>query len=149
MPVTTDEAQRRFSGYCRWRGSRSAALMLVLISGLARCSGTSDDATAQAGLRPNVRGAHIRVVADRGEHEPAPIVAPATPLHLVTDDCRDFVLFHVPDTFTNPDIGIVVLNWTEASDRQRSLTILARSPSCASHEGVKRLFESSSRPSAG
>jgi hypothetical protein len=81
------------------------------------------------------------VVADHGVHDPAPVVLPATPRHLVIDDCRGFVLFPVPDTFNNPDSGIVILNWSEAPDRQRSLTILARSPSCASHEGVKRLLE--------
>jgi hypothetical protein len=117
-----------------------AGLLLVLIAGLARCSGRSADVTPDAALRPNVRGADIRVVADSGEHDPAPIVVPAAPLHLVIDDCRDFVLFHVPDTFSNPDSGIVVLNWDEAPDRRRSLTILARSASCASHEGVKRLL---------
>jgi hypothetical protein len=74
-------------------------------------------------------------------HDPAPVVLPATPDHLVIDDCRAFVLFHVPDTFGNPDSGIVVLNWHEAPDRRRSLTILANSSSCASHEGVKRLLE--------
>jgi hypothetical protein len=100
----------------------------------------SDDAIPHAALRPNVRGADVRVVADSGEHDPAPVVMPAAPLHLVIDDCRDFVLFHVPDTFSNPDSGIVVLNWDEPPDRRRSLTILARSPSCASHEGVKRLL---------
>jgi hypothetical protein len=80
------------------------------------------------------------VVADSGTHEPAPVVLPAAPRHLVIDDCREFVLFHVPDTFSNPDSGIVILNWREGPDRERSLTILARSPSCASHEGVKRLL---------
>ena len=121
--------------------SRRTVLLLLLISALARCSRTSDDAIPQAGLRPNVRGADIRVVADSGEHEPAPIVVPAAPLHLVIDDCRDFVLFHVPDTFSNPDSGLLVLNWQEPPDRQRSLTILTRNPSCAAHEGVKRLLE--------
>jgi hypothetical protein len=87
-----------------------------------------------------VRGADIRVVADHGVHDPAPVVLPAAPRHLVIDDCRGFVLFHVPDTFSNPDSGIVILNWSEEGDRQRSLTILAKSPSCASHEGVKRLL---------
>jgi hypothetical protein len=121
-------------------GSRRAALLVLLISGLARCAPTLDDAIPQAVLGANVRGADIRVVGDRGEHDPAPIVLPATPLHLVMDDCRDFVLFHVPDTESNPDSGIVVLNWHEPPDRQRSLTILARSPSCASHEDVQRLL---------
>lgn len=120
---------------------RAAALLLLLISGLARCSRSSDDVTPQGPLRPNVRGADIRVVADSGEHEPAPVVLPAAPRHLVIDDCREFVLFPVPDTFSNPDSGIVILNWSEGPDRQRSLTILAKSPSCASHEGVKRLLE--------
>jgi hypothetical protein len=123
------------------RSSRAAAVLLLLITALARCSGRSDDATLRATLRPNVRGADIRVVADSGEHDPSPVVLPASPLHLVTDDCRGFVLFHVPDTFSNPDSGIVILNWDEAPEKQRSLTILARSPSCAAHEGVKRLLE--------
>jgi hypothetical protein len=88
-----------------------------------------------------VRGADIRVVADHGVHDPSPVVLPAIPAHLVIDDCREFVLFPVPDTFNNPDSGIVILNWDEPPDhRQRSLTILAKSPSCASHEGVKRLL---------
>jgi hypothetical protein len=52
----------------------------------------------------------------------------------------------VPDTFNNPDSGIVVLNWSEPPDRQRSLTIVTRSPSCASHEGVKRLLEMGRMP---
>ncbi len=123
------------------RGSRRTALLVLLISGLARCSGTSDDAIPHSALRPNVRGADIRVVADSGEHDPAPIVVPAAPLHLVIDDCRDFVLFPVPDTNSDPDSGVVVLNWHEPPERQRSLTILARSPSCASHAGVQRLLE--------
>jgi hypothetical protein len=118
----------------------ATALLLLLISGLARCSRSSHDVTPHAALRPNVRGADIRVVADRGEHDPAPVVLPAAPRHLVIDDCRGFVLFPVPDTFSNPDSRIVILNWSEG-DRNRSLTILAKSPSCASHEGVKRLLE--------
>jgi hypothetical protein len=123
-------------------GSRATALLLLLISGLARCSRSSDDVTPHGSLRPNVRGADIRVVADSGVHDPSPVVLPATPHHLVIDDCRDFVLFHVPDTVSDPDSGIVILNWQEGGDRQlRSLTILAKSPSCASHEGVKRLLE--------
>jgi hypothetical protein len=121
--------------------SRLVLLLLLLISGLARCSRPSHDVTPHGALRPNVRGADIRVVADHGVHDPAPVVLPATPRHLVIDDCRDFVLFPVPDTFSNPDSGIVILNWSEEGDRQRSLTILARSPSCAAHEGVKRLLE--------
>src|SRR5687767_13409668 len=117
------------------------ALLLLMISGLARCSRSSDDVTPHGALRPNVRGADIRVVADSGEHDPTPVVLPAAPRHLVIDDCRDFVLFHVPDTFSNPDSGIIILNWQEPPDhRLRSLTILARSSSCASHEGVKRLL---------
>jgi hypothetical protein len=120
--------------------SRFLLLLLLLISGLARCSRPSHDVTPHGALRPNVRGADIRVVADHGVHDPAPVVLPATPRHLVIDDCRGFVLFHVPDTFSNPDSGIVVLNWSEGRDN-RSLTILAKSPSCASHEGVKRLLE--------
>ncbi len=119
---------------------RATALLFLFISGFARCSRSSDDVTPHSALRPNVRGADIRVVADSGGHEPAPVVLPATPRHLVIDDCRELVLFHVPDTFSNPDSGIVVLNWSEPPDRQRSLTILAKSPSCASHEGVKRLL---------
>jgi hypothetical protein len=121
--------------------SRGSVLLLVLLTGLAACSRTSDDAIPHARLRPNVRGADIRVLADSGEHEPAPIVAPAAPLHLVIDDCRGFVLFRVPDTFSNPDSRLLVLNWSEPPDRQRSLTILTSTPSCASHEGVKRLLE--------
>src|SRR5688500_15521716 len=117
------------------------ALLLLMISGLARCSRSSHDVTPHGALRPNVRGADIRVVADSSEHDPAPVVLPAAPRHLVIDDCREFVLFHVPDTFSNPDSGIVILNCSERGDRQRSLTILAKSPSCASHEGVKRLLE--------
>jgi hypothetical protein len=127
-----------------WRISLvvATALPLLLISGLARCSHSSHNVTPHGILRPNARGADIRVVADSGEHDPAPVVLPAAPPHLVIDDCRDFVLFHVPDTFSNPDSGIVILNWQEGGDRQhRSLTILAKSPSCASHEGVKRLLE--------
>jgi hypothetical protein len=116
------------------------ALVLLLISGLARCSRSSDDMAPHSGMRPNVRGADIRVVADRGVHDPAPVVLPAAPRHLVIDDCRGFVLFHVPDTFNDPDRGIVILNWSEGNDN-RSLTILAKSLSCASHEGVKRLLE--------
>jgi hypothetical protein len=136
--------------FSRWiegaviRGSssnRASGLLPLLITGLLHCSGKSDDVIPYASLRPNVRGADIHVVADSGEHDPAPIVVPATPLHLVIDDCRDFVLFHVPDTFSNPDSGIIILNWQEPPDhRLRSLTILARSSSCASHEGVKRLL---------
>jgi hypothetical protein len=123
-------------------GSRAIALLLLLISSLARCSRSSDEVTPHGTLRPNVRGADIRVIADSGVHDPDPVVVPAAPPHLVIDDCRDFVLFHVPDTFSNPDSGIVILNWQEGGDRQhRSLTILAKSPSCASHEGVKRLLE--------
>lgn len=90
--------------------------------------------------RANVRGADISVTSDVGENDPAPTVLPATPLHLVIDDCRDLKLFNVPDTNSNPATGIVTLNWTEPPDKQRSLTILGRSPSCASHEGVKRLL---------
>jgi hypothetical protein len=120
--------------------SRATALLLLLISALARCSRSSDHVTPHGAFRPNVRGADIRVVADSGEHEPAPVVLPAAPRHLVIDDCRGFVLFHVPDTFSNPDSGIVILNWSEGRDRQRSLTILAKSPSRASHEGVKHLL---------
>jgi hypothetical protein len=126
--------------------SRATALLLLLISTLARCSRSSDDVAPHGTSRPNVRGADIRIVADRGAHDPAPVVLPATPNRLVIDDCRGFVLFHVPDTFNNPDSGIVILNWHEAPDRQRSLTILARSPSCASHEGVKRLLEINRAP---
>jgi hypothetical protein len=96
---------------------------------------------ASSAHRPNVRGADISVAADRGENDPEPTVLPATPLHLVIDDCKDLVLFNVPDTSADPQNGIVVLNWTEPPDKQRSLTILARSPSCASHEGVKRLLQ--------
>jgi hypothetical protein len=118
-----------------------AALPLFWILSLVRCSGPSDDVKPEGTLRPNVRGADIRVVADSGEHDPAPVVLPAAPRHLVIDDCHGFVLFHVPDTFSNPHTGIVILNWSEEGDRQRSLTILARSPSCASHEGIKRLLE--------
>ena len=118
------------------------ALLLLLISGLARCSRLSDDGTPHGAVRPNVRGADIRVVADSGAHEPAPVVLPAAPRHLVIDDCRGFVLFHVPDTFSDPDRRIVILNWSEGRDN-RSLTILAKSPSCASHEGVKRLLKPS------
>jgi hypothetical protein len=121
-------------------GRRFTALLLLVISGSAGCSRSSDDVTPRGALRPNVRGAEIRVVADSGAHEPAPVVLPATPRHLVIDDCRDFVLFRVPDTFSNPDSGIVILNWSEGRDN-RSLTILAKSPSCASHEGVKRLLQ--------
>jgi hypothetical protein len=120
---------------------RATSLLLLFISGLARCSRPSDDVTPHGALRPNVRGADIRVIAESGAHEPAPVVLPATPRHLVIDDCRGFVLFHVPDTFSNPDSGIVILNWHEGPDRQRSLTILAKRPSCASHEGVRRLLE--------
>ncbi len=120
---------------------KATALLLLLIPGLVCCSRSSDDVTPHGTLRPNVRGADIRVVADSGEHDPAPVVLPAAPRRLVIDDCRGFVLFHVPDTFSNPDSGIVILNWDEPPDhRQRSLTILAKSPSCASHEGVKRLL---------
>ena len=122
-------------------GRRFTALLLVVISGSVRCSRGSNDVTPRGALRPNVRGAEIRVVADSGAHEPAPVVLPAAPRHLVIDDCRGFVLFHVPDTFSNPDSGVVILNWHEAPDRQRSLTILAKSPRCASHEGVQRLLE--------
>jgi len=122
-------------------GPRFTALLLLVISGSARCSRSSDDVTPRGAVRPNVRGAEIRVVADSGAHEPAPIVLPATPRHLVIDDCRGFILFHVPDTFSSPDSGIVILNWHEAPDRQRSLTILAKRPGCASHEGVQQLLE--------
>jgi hypothetical protein len=118
-----------------------ALLVLVPMVGLAPCSRTADDVSGHPGLQPNARGADIRVVADSAQHEPAPVVLPAAPRHLVIDDCRGFVLFHVPDTFSNPDSGIVILHWREARDRERSLTILARSASCASHEGVKRLLE--------
>jgi hypothetical protein len=128
----------RFLLRCR---ARAIAMVLFLISGAARCSFTSEDVASHRTLQPNVRGADIRVVSDRGKHDPAPVVVPAAPLHLVIDDCRDFVLFHVPDTFSNPDSGIVVLNWTELPNRQRSLTILTGSTSCRSHQGVKRLLE--------
>ncbi len=124
-----------------WRRFRAIVLVLLFFSSAARCSRPEDVASHRA-LRPNVRGADIRVLSDSGEHDPAPVVLPAAPLHLVIDDCRDFALFQVPDTFTDPESGIVILNWTEPLDRQRSLTILVRSASCASHDGVKRLLRS-------
>jgi hypothetical protein len=118
-----------------------AGLPLLLIWSLVRCSGPADDVTPDGPLRPNVRGADIHVIADSGEHDPAPVVLPAAPLHLIIDDCREFVLFDVPDSGSDPYRGIVILNWSEGDDRQRSLTIIARSPSCASHAGVKRFLE--------
>jgi hypothetical protein len=120
---------------------RIASLLLAVIVGSARCAEPTEDQPPSSAHRPNVRGADISVVTDFGQHDPSPVVRPAVPLHLVMDDCRDFVLFNVPDTNSDPQNGILVLNWSEPADRQRSLTILANSPSCAAHQGVKRLLE--------
>jgi hypothetical protein len=134
----TGAARVTSASWLVWRRTRATALVVLLLSGAARCS-RPDDAASHRTLRPNVRGADIRVLSDSGEHDPVPVVSPSAPLHLVIDDCRDFAIFHVPDTFSDPESGIVVLNWTEPPNRQRSLTILARSASCTSHDGVKRL----------
>ena len=91
--------------------------------------------------KPNVRGAVISVGADRGGSAEGPIVSPAAPQHLVVDDCTDLVLFQARDTSSNPATGVVILTWTEPQNKQRSLTILGRSRSCAAHEGVKRILQ--------
>jgi hypothetical protein len=93
-----------------------------------------------AAPQPNARGADIKASTE-GENVMAPTVLPASPPHLIIDDCRDLVLFDVPDTSTDAQSGVVTLRWTEVPDKQRSLTILARSPSCAAHDGVKRLVQ--------
>lgn len=113
-----------------------AALFLAILTSCSNARAPIPDQT----FLPNVRGADVRVVADRGEFEPAPEVLPAVPAHLFIDDCRAFVLFDVPDTVSDTERGILTLNWLEGLDVNRSLTIFARSPSCASHEGVSRLL---------
>jgi hypothetical protein len=91
-------------------------------------------------LRPNIRASEIRVVADRGDIEPAPEIQPAKPTHLVIDDCRGLVFFAVPDSGVDQQRGVIVLNWNEGTTN-RSLTILFKSPTCESNEVVKRWLD--------
>lgn len=87
--------------------------------------------------KANVHGRDVREQTPDGS-----VVLPQSPLYLVVEDC-DGLEFFEANTAWHPVENLLVLDWWDAGAADnRTLTILADSPSCRAHEGVRRLTSS-------